>query len=625
MQNISLSLSNKNNFTLSFFMLSIVLFCSSIISFIAANWSVISISQKLIVVQGVIICSGAICISGFFTLDRWQKKAVFRWVEVALIFILFTAVGALYALIGQTYETSLDAWQFFLLWTCLILPFALYIHHTFIWLFLLIIANSTLFLMTEQISSLDQFSYCLPAFFCFSIYLGLSYGFKYHGWLTQLLLLCAFVLVYFQFLIDNLFSNNLLFLFFLIIIGCSKLGSHLQREPISFIQQTFFLLIVVNTKIAEVLIYSSKDDSLSYLIFTISAFISCVLFFSYLRMVYNNWNSNGDILSDDIRSKASKIKNVCIGLLGFVVAISSTIFFLSLIGNTTLITYSLSTHVLFVIIIYAQKKIFSEKAINQQSFAILFALLQFVLINEITSYYWYSHDLSFFFNLFIFCLFLFPYLIYIYFIKNKYSRILIGVFAMAHLYYEYFHPTDPILSVFTLVLLVMYLMKDAYTFKHPYLNAAQKALHSEIILIVFYLLNATVILGFSYSSSLENNYIVLYHILPFITMSLLVVLKRLPNYFTILGLLLSLVSFYISREMIWFPIAISMLTLSTLSQSIWHRVCSWLFVFFLLIINYYYLDILLIEKSHHLLKTGVVLFLFSVLCYYLPKTIRKSN
>lgn len=626
-------------------MLSVVLLCSSLITFIAANWDGITIFHRFLLVQGVIVFTSALCLSLFFNSRINPKTVKVQWGKFALIFIIISALGALYALIGQTYQTGADAWQLFFLWSFLSLPFAIYINSSLIWFYFLVIINTTWVLMTQQIYALEFLGSLLPASFCFMLYLILFHGLKNTQWVTQFLLFFSFGFVYYHFIINEFFNENFYILLLLLIIGSAKLGSHLQKEPISFIQQTFFIIVIVNTKIfVEVFIFNN-ESTLNFLIFTLSLLISSTLFFCYLRMVYNNWNTHNTFLTEHTRQTANMIKNICLGFLGWSIALSSVFLVESILTDMPDIIKILSIAMLFVVIIYVQKKIFSTSILNQFGFALLFSFLQIYLFNLVsrhTGRYEHSLDsehLALLMNVLNYCTIILPYLIYYVLIKHKYSRIIIGTFAISQLLHEYYQIDDPFFCIIITVMLTVYLIKDKFTFKTPLFKTLQQALYSEMFLILFYALSFLLILKYQrliWRDAFDG----MYHAMPFIALSLITLSNRLPKYLIIIGLLLSLWSFYFNggwlfslwdyyfqeysysnkfNDFIWLPFALTVIIIASFSSSKFHKVFSWVFVFTLLYMNYYDLHTLLIIKSKTLLITGLILTIVTILMVSLHK------
>jgi len=103
---------------------------AGLIFFVAANWSGIGRFGKFALVEAVLVIS----------LVVYTLSARFRYGNAALL-AASLAVGALLALIGQTYQTGADTYELFLLWALLILPWALVARLPALWALWLILLH----------------------------------------------------------------------------------------------------------------------------------------------------------------------------------------------------------------------------------------------------------------------------------------------------------------------------------------------------------------------------------------------------------------------------------------------------------------------------------------------------
>lgn len=111
-----------------------VLLGAGVIFFFAFNWQDLGRYAKFALVQAPILV--ALAIAWKLGLERAAGKAA-----------LFTAalvVGALLALVGQTYQTGADTWELFAAWAAAILPWVLLARFPALWIFWLLIANVAL-------------------------------------------------------------------------------------------------------------------------------------------------------------------------------------------------------------------------------------------------------------------------------------------------------------------------------------------------------------------------------------------------------------------------------------------------------------------------------------------------
>ena len=111
-----------------------VLLGAGVIFFFAFNWQDLGRYAKFALVQAPILV--ALAMAWRFGLDRAAGKAAL--LTAALV------VGALLALVGQTYQTGADTWELFAAWAAAILPWVLLARFPALWVFWLLIANVAL-------------------------------------------------------------------------------------------------------------------------------------------------------------------------------------------------------------------------------------------------------------------------------------------------------------------------------------------------------------------------------------------------------------------------------------------------------------------------------------------------
>jgi uncharacterized membrane protein len=107
---------------------------SGVIFFFAYNWTVLPRLVRFGIVEGLLLAAFAIA---------WWKGSETAAGRAALF---FTAIltGALFALIGQTYQLGADPWQLFAIWAVLLLPWAFAARQPDLWLLSLLLANVAL-------------------------------------------------------------------------------------------------------------------------------------------------------------------------------------------------------------------------------------------------------------------------------------------------------------------------------------------------------------------------------------------------------------------------------------------------------------------------------------------------
>ncbi|HMN73999.1 MAG TPA: GDYXXLXY domain-containing protein [Rhodoblastus sp.] len=116
------------------------LFAFGVFCWIAANWSSFHRLTKLELIAGLLAVSAL-------------AAGLLPRVRAPALLVATTAVGGLFALIGQTYPSGADAWQLFALWAALALPFALAARHDVVWVLWTMVADAAIGLWRMQESS----------------------------------------------------------------------------------------------------------------------------------------------------------------------------------------------------------------------------------------------------------------------------------------------------------------------------------------------------------------------------------------------------------------------------------------------------------------------------------------
>ncbi len=112
--------------------LAVIALCSGIIFFFAYNWQDMSRFNKFALVETAIVLS---CI-GYVRLSFHPQM------KTAMLMSLSLCIGALLAVVGQTYQTGADPWQLFAIWSLLMLPLALIGRSCILWIFWVAIINA---------------------------------------------------------------------------------------------------------------------------------------------------------------------------------------------------------------------------------------------------------------------------------------------------------------------------------------------------------------------------------------------------------------------------------------------------------------------------------------------------
>ena len=105
---------------------------SGVIFFFAYNWNGLPPLVRFAIVETLLIAGFAIA---------WLRQGL---AARAALFFAALITGALFALIGQTYQLGADPWQLFALWAVLILPWAFAARQPDLWLLSLLLTNVAL-------------------------------------------------------------------------------------------------------------------------------------------------------------------------------------------------------------------------------------------------------------------------------------------------------------------------------------------------------------------------------------------------------------------------------------------------------------------------------------------------
>jgi len=134
----------------STFWLGIWLLGAAVICAVAANWERLSTVQRFAGAQGLLaLCALAAAWTGW----RWRaSQGPQHYGPQALLALAGLLLGALLALLGQTYQTGADTWQLFALWGILLLPWALVAMSQAVWLIWMVVLNIAALLYIQESS-----------------------------------------------------------------------------------------------------------------------------------------------------------------------------------------------------------------------------------------------------------------------------------------------------------------------------------------------------------------------------------------------------------------------------------------------------------------------------------------
>ncbi|MDR1349651.1 MAG: DUF2157 domain-containing protein [Zoogloeaceae bacterium] len=116
--------------------LAVLALSSGVIFFFAYNWDALGRFSRFALAEGAL----ALALFGVWRLGLERSGGQ------ASLFAAALCLGALLALLGQTYQTGADIWELFAFWCALLLPWALLGRQALLWLFLLALFNVALYL-----------------------------------------------------------------------------------------------------------------------------------------------------------------------------------------------------------------------------------------------------------------------------------------------------------------------------------------------------------------------------------------------------------------------------------------------------------------------------------------------
>jgi uncharacterized membrane protein len=108
-----------------------VLLAAGLVFFLAFNWNDLGRFGKFALAESLLLA--ALLLVGRSGLDRPSGKAALLGASLVL--------GALLALIGQTYQTGADTFELFAVWAAMMLPWALLGRYSALWLLWLLLVN----------------------------------------------------------------------------------------------------------------------------------------------------------------------------------------------------------------------------------------------------------------------------------------------------------------------------------------------------------------------------------------------------------------------------------------------------------------------------------------------------
>lgn len=144
------NLSWQRYLNLLFLLLTVGFLTSGVVTLIAANLDYFSDLAKIYGLQTLLVVTVVLGIYCFIRESRRQAKEKLKWKTYSLFFVVSVLIGALFALVGQTYQTGADVWQLFAVWTLCQLPFLLLFPNVASALLFAATANIAFYLFNEQ-------------------------------------------------------------------------------------------------------------------------------------------------------------------------------------------------------------------------------------------------------------------------------------------------------------------------------------------------------------------------------------------------------------------------------------------------------------------------------------------
>lgn len=135
---------------LLFLLLSAGFLTSGIVTLIAANLDYFSDLAKIYGLQAVLLLSIALGFYFFLRESRKLGKEKLKLLSATFFFITSVLIGAVFALVGQTYQTGANAWELFAIWSVCQLPLLLLLPNVASALLLVATTNIALFLFNNN-------------------------------------------------------------------------------------------------------------------------------------------------------------------------------------------------------------------------------------------------------------------------------------------------------------------------------------------------------------------------------------------------------------------------------------------------------------------------------------------
>ena len=256
---------------LLFLLLGAGFFSSGVVSWIAANWDYFSKFQKLYATQFWLTTSLVLALVFYF---RESKRLVADGVKtVSSIFFFITAVfvGALFALIGQIYQTGANAWELFALWSVFQIPLLLILPNVGSALLLAATLNVTLGLYSNTFHLDGLTPYLFMGLNLFFVILSEKFYRKLHDEAWRIVSKIANITLVASLLNLVIYRDNLLTVF-AILISLACIIFYRKRLAL-FPLAIHFTTLVINFNAVLLREHYDPGSSISTIFLSLGAFI----------------------------------------------------------------------------------------------------------------------------------------------------------------------------------------------------------------------------------------------------------------------------------------------------------------------------------------------------------------
>ena len=269
---------------------------AGLIFFVAANWSGMGRFSKFALAELAIVIS----------LAGYVLGARFRYGNVALL-AASLAVGALLALIGQTYQTGADTFELFLVWALLILPWVLIARLPALWILWLLILHTAYFFYVNTFMTLWAFNenvfVGMALFNSFALIVWEYFAAQGREWMRgrwvpRLLALMAGVaatVLAIYLILNYRHTNGWLFILYLLVLA-GMYGGYRHKIPDLFMLAggALSVIVVVITGLIRILLEGQTDVASPFFLLGLLTMLATVKAAQWLRQVAREWKPSAE-------------------------------------------------------------------------------------------------------------------------------------------------------------------------------------------------------------------------------------------------------------------------------------------------------------------------------------------